>query len=877
MGNVEVPLWGIFEGMLKHPEPPASPLRDVSLNGRFTGPDGREVEWWGFFDGGDIWRIRFMPDTPGTWRYEVVFSDGKARDGGEFEVVPSSIPGMLDRDQGNPQWFGFRGGRRVLVRALHVGDRFFAENWEVEKRRAFLDWAQEQGYNTLSIASHYLNRPEEGRGKGWNTPRLWPLDPAEYRKMEAILDDLAMRGIMVFPFAGFFGKRGNYPRESADQELYVRYTLARLGAYWNLLFNVAGPEPNVGRGWMAGDDVERLGWLISGLDVFGHPLSVHNRTGDDAYRDRGWLTYGTLQGPKTVDQKKLGEELLRNHHPRKPLLAQETLWSGNVNHIRACGRDYTAGDLRRNAYVLEMSAAALVYADHDGNSSTGFSGTMELAERKQERHDIIRKVWDFFETVPYYQMTPRPDLVSRGHCLADDGQRILVYLSGPGPVDVELEGEWIGEWIDGRESQRRVAYGVLRDGRGLRPPEEDGDWLLYLTRTGAEVPDQVHLSWTGDAAESLTVTWHTMKGGAGVYVDYRQVGEGEWMRVEARSFDSPGKGFLHRAALDGLTPASGYEYRPAGGAVHRTRTAPREGDFTFAFISGTGLIGRLDGNATGTRQVMHELLRDDPLFVLGGGDYAYANKDGRFASVADAIDAWFLQSEEILARFPFIAQYGNHEIHLEERYEDWAPRFAHPEGFDGGRNYSFQVGDAHFTGLFVPGDDLTDEQLEWLNADLARGRKEARWLVVFQHESIYGHGTSHPAHPGVRARLAPIFERYEVDLHLSAHDQNYERTFPLVNVPEEPTPMSTALERYEQGEGVVYAKVSPAGKMSEIGDQFSQLPEEQQAFMAVRDCAVHHYALVHVKAKGEIEVEVFSVVGDGTPKSLLDRFVIVGA
>ena len=86
-------------------------------------------------------------------------------------------------------WFGYAGGGHAILRAFHAGDRFFAANWPAEKRNAFLDWAGRQGYNTLSIASHYLNRNAPGRGQGWETPKLWPLDAAEYRRMEAALDE----------------------------------------------------------------------------------------------------------------------------------------------------------------------------------------------------------------------------------------------------------------------------------------------------------------------------------------------------------------------------------------------------------------------------------------------------------------------------------------------------------------------------------------------------------------------------------------------------------------------------------------------------------------------------------------------------------------
>ena len=99
---------------------------------------------------------------------------------------PSDLPGPLGAcARPIPIWFGYRSGAPVHVRSLHVADRFFAGNTPGAMRTAFLDWAQAQGYNTLSIGSHYLNRNEPGRGQGWDTPRLWPLDAGEFRASSA--------------------------------------------------------------------------------------------------------------------------------------------------------------------------------------------------------------------------------------------------------------------------------------------------------------------------------------------------------------------------------------------------------------------------------------------------------------------------------------------------------------------------------------------------------------------------------------------------------------------------------------------------------------------------------------------------------------------
>jgi hypothetical protein len=341
-----------------------------------------------------------------------------------------------------------------------------------------LEWAQRQGYNTLSIASHYLNRGVRGRGEGWDTPKLWPLDAAEYRRLEQILDDLAARRFVVYPFAGFLGRASNFPRDPADQKLYVRYTLARLAPSWNLLFNVAGPEPLLrDRAFLTADEVNRLGAEIARLDPFQHPISVHNPPGDDPFRDQPWLTYGTLQGPKTFDRATLRDGLLRSHHPQKPLLAQETLWSGNAVHMRANkGADYSDADLRKHAYVIHFCAAYLVFADNNGDSSSGFSGSLDLAERRQPRHDIVKQVWDTIAALPWQRTMPRPELVAstgggNAFCLADPGRTYLVYLDSGGAVDVRTTGgPFQVEWINAQKPDDRRRAAPTRDGGKARRP-----------------------------------------------------------------------------------------------------------------------------------------------------------------------------------------------------------------------------------------------------------------------------------------------------------------------------------------------------------------------------------------------------------------------
>jgi hypothetical protein len=487
------PQWGRFEAVIPNVRPYANPHRNVTLDVTYTRPDGTTVTFWGFHDGARGWKIRFRPDQLGNWRYAAVFSDGSSGAQGTFKCIGGDRPGPLAVHAANPIWFGRRGGDALLIRGLHVGDRFFARNWDDpasatdgNPRAAFLDWAQAQGYNTLSIASHYLNRAAAGRGEGWDTPRLWPLDAAEFQRLELMLDDLAARGFLVYPFAGFFGRDANFPRDPTDQTLYLRHTLARLAPYAHLLLNVAGPEPLLRvKPYLPADEVNRLGAEIVRLNPFGTPISVHNATGDDAFKDSPWLSYGTLQGPKTFSRRALRDGLLKNHHPAKPLLAQETLWSGNSIHIKRNGADYSDADLRKNAYAIHFSGAGLIFADNDGDSSSGFSGQLDLARRRQDRHDIVRQVWDTLAALPWPTTAPRPDLLrvegaATPLCLAEPGRTYLVYLESRAPVRIETTVTLSGEWINAQDRADRAPVGPVAPGTPLTPPARGDDWILVL-------------------------------------------------------------------------------------------------------------------------------------------------------------------------------------------------------------------------------------------------------------------------------------------------------------------------------------------------------------------------------------------------------------
>jgi len=76
--SASIEKWDFFELVLAH-QFPGNPFIDVTLTAVFS-LHSREVKITGFYDGKDVFKVRFMPDQEGEWRY-VTRSNVTALDG----------------------------------------------------------------------------------------------------------------------------------------------------------------------------------------------------------------------------------------------------------------------------------------------------------------------------------------------------------------------------------------------------------------------------------------------------------------------------------------------------------------------------------------------------------------------------------------------------------------------------------------------------------------------------------------------------------------------------------------------------------------------------------------------------------------------------
>jgi predicted phosphodiesterase len=173
---------------------------------------------------------------------------------------------------------------------------------------------------------------------------------------------------------------------------------------------------------------------------------------------------------------------------------------------------------------------------------------------------------------------------------------------------------------------------------------------------------------------------------------------------------------------------------------------------------------RLDATAAAvaeldTRQTVDELL------LLGDNVYPAGDPTRLPGTVFDPF-------APVLAHADLLAVLGNHDVkdgHADAQVEALGMA---------GRWWARTIGDVLVVGL---DSNLVDDpaQREWLEATLSG--TDARWRIVVVHHPPYSAGYQ-GSDQAVRDTFVPLFERYGVQLVLSGHDHDYQRSTPIDGV-----------------------------------------------------------------------------------------------
>jgi DNA-binding cell septation regulator SpoVG len=134
--------------------------------------------------------------------------------------------------------------------------------------------------------------------------------------------------------------------------------------------------------------------------------------------------------------------------------------------------------------------------------------------------------------------------------------------------------------------------------------------------------------------------------------------------------------------------------------------------------------------------------------------------------------------------------------------------------------YSYDYKKVHFLIMASQSDyNVGTDQYNFVIQDLknASQNKDIQWTVVTSYGPFYTSPSTHKAEKDLRDIYHPIFEKYNVDLVLQAHNHNYQRTYPISynSAGDSSEPILTNQNTtgyYNDTEGTVFALVGTGGE-----------------------------------------------------------------
>jgi acid phosphatase type 7 len=414
------------------------------------------------------------------------------------------------------------------------------------------------------------------------------------------------------------------------------------------------------------------------------------------------------------------------------------------------------------------------------------------------------------------------------------------------------------------------------------------------------------------ARERLSIVWHTGLSAHTWELEHRSDG-GAWRKAarvlsnEIRVRETPAFRVME-AQLDELKPGRRFEYRVLrdGQAVFTSNGLARP---SAKAATRFAVWGDCAQGTPGQKQVADQAAKLKVDYVFITGDIVYSR--GR---IAEYRERFFPYYQELAKNTLFVGAVGNHDTaslkDLEKHPDAYAfyyfwkqpqappanapvPQMASTDAGDipairknagpalpAAGWFSFDYGAVHWTVLdsnaYV--DWNRQDLRDWLEADL-RANAQARWKIVAFHHPGFNSSKSHFADQRLRS-LSDILERHKVDLVMSGHVHNYQRSFPLqfrVTSPaaEKKTEVGGEFVFDKEFDGVTRTRarypiyiVTGAGGAKLYNPEQTTDRRSWQPFTAKFVSDVHSFTLVEAERK---KLTVRQVSAEGAE---LDRFVL---
>ncbi|GAB4315447.1 MAG: hypothetical protein Kow0069_17320 [Promethearchaeota archaeon] len=283
------------------------------------------------------------------------------------------------------------------------------------------------------------------------------------------------------------------------------------------------------------------------------------------------------------------------------------------------------------------------------------------------------------------------------------------------------------------------------------------------------------------AASEVRVAWQSKFYSTSAWLEFWEAPSGERRRLELDA-DPPRRLFWF--ALDGLRPGAEYRFqtsRPedhAGGGdppTYAFRTAPPDDSpepFEFLVV---GDVHARDGSARTLFEVAKRCVPGASFAASCGDAVTHGGRE-------EAWNEFFWCLDPFLPGLPVVHATGNHDTDHPETYAAFLRAFPQPY-VDPANGAYFDV--VHGNAALVVLDStnagqtsatqglVSDEQLDWLDATLARHHRAGRWKFVFLHHPVFSTGDSGTMKV-YQLAYGDLFAEHQVDAAFYGHDHQFE-------------------------------------------------------------------------------------------------------
>ncbi len=464
---------GIFELPVVAAGLSGNKYKDVSLHGVFRGPT-ETIEIDGFWNGGDIWKIRMMPTEVGQWTYTLSGSNSAFSKSGSFNVIDSNKKGHIHKNPDNPYTFMWDDGSPFLWRG-ETSWRLFTQLYPYNSRfKEYINYRHAQGYNVVqAIVVSYINGDAFWANEGGTVFALTQngkdydhLNPGYFEWMDRrieYMNSLDMVPVIFFTWAQEFAKFTD-----AQFEEFSEYMVARFAAY-NVFWCLSGEHSEVYVDFGMSPEVwRRHGKNVASVDPYNHPITLHpggSARSSAEFGNEDWFGFVMQQSPDFHSLIK------RDRIYNKPVVNGEYAYAG-----------WTADDnwLRYGAW--EIFAAG-------GFSTAGFfttfapdKGGYDLYANMQQQQEMIY-FNKFHRQINWWTMEPNDALTSVGYCIADPGREYVVYSRDGGTPSLDLsavEGEIDVRWLNPITGEYSETTQVTGGSTVSFTPPFSAEWVLHV-------------------------------------------------------------------------------------------------------------------------------------------------------------------------------------------------------------------------------------------------------------------------------------------------------------------------------------------------------------------------------------------------------------